>query len=191
VRGLLAGGVALVAAGGAWPLLVALTPASSRPWISGTSDNSIWSLITDYNGLGRLDGQAGGPQGMGGGGGGFGGGGGGGGGGAGGLKMVGGTQSLDELIASTERGVLVTRNWYIRALDPRTASYTGLTRDGTFLVENGKVSKSIKNFRWNESPLLMLDRILAIGRAERVSAGTVMPSLKIADFNFSSISEAV
>src|SRR4051794_38228684 len=64
VRGLAAGGAAMVAAGGAWPLLVALTPAASRPWISGTSDNSIWSLITDYNGLGRLDGQAGGPQGM-------------------------------------------------------------------------------------------------------------------------------
>jgi hypothetical protein len=68
VRGLLAGAAAMVVAGGAWPLLVALTPASSRPWISGTSDNSIWSLIIDYNGLGRLDGQAGGPQGMGGGG---------------------------------------------------------------------------------------------------------------------------
>jgi 4-amino-4-deoxy-L-arabinose transferase-like glycosyltransferase len=63
VRGLLAGGAAMLAAGGAWPLLVALTPASSRPWISGTSDNSIWSLIMDYNGLGRLDGQAGGPAG--------------------------------------------------------------------------------------------------------------------------------
>jgi 4-amino-4-deoxy-L-arabinose transferase-like glycosyltransferase len=72
-RGLLAGGAAMVAVGGAWPLLMALTPADARPWISGTSDNSIWSLILDYNGLGRLDGQAGGPQGMGGGGGPFGG----------------------------------------------------------------------------------------------------------------------
>jgi 4-amino-4-deoxy-L-arabinose transferase-like glycosyltransferase len=63
VRSLLAGGAALVAVGGAWPLLVALTPASSRPWISGTADNSIWSLIFGYNGLGRLDGQAGGPGG--------------------------------------------------------------------------------------------------------------------------------
>ncbi len=72
VKGLLAGGVSMVVAGGAWPLLVALTPASSRPWISGTSDNSIWSLIIGYNGLGRLDGQAGGPGGgMGGGGGGM------------------------------------------------------------------------------------------------------------------------
>src|SRR4051812_25696390 len=62
VRQLLAGGAAMVAVGGAWPLLVALTPAADRPWISGTSDNSIWSLIFGYNGLGRLDGQAGGPQ---------------------------------------------------------------------------------------------------------------------------------
>ncbi|MFL5580046.1 MAG: TldD/PmbA family protein [Gemmatimonadaceae bacterium] len=125
----------------------------------------------------------------GGGAGGFGGGGGGGGGA--GLKMLGGDQTLEQLVASTERGVLVTRNWYIRALDPRTASFTGLTRDGTFLIENGKVSRSIKNFRWNESPLLMLDRVVALGHAERVAAGMVMPSLKIADFNFASISEAV
>ena len=71
-RGLLGGGAAMAVVGGAWPLLMALTPASSRPWISGTSDNSIWSLIFGYNGLGRLDGQAGGPGGggMGGGGGG-------------------------------------------------------------------------------------------------------------------------
>ena len=109
----------------------------------------------------------------------------------GGLKMVGGTQSLDELIASTPRGILVTRNWYIRGLDQRTASYTGLTRDGTFLIENGKIARSVKNFRWNESPLLMLNRVLAVGQAERVSAGMVMPALKIADFNFASISEAV
>jgi len=77
VRQLLAGGAAMVVVGGAWPLLMALTPASSRPWISGTSDNSILSLILDYNGFGRLDGQAGGPAGMGGGPGGGGGGGGG------------------------------------------------------------------------------------------------------------------
>jgi 4-amino-4-deoxy-L-arabinose transferase-like glycosyltransferase len=81
LRQLLAGGAVMVAVGGAWPLLVALTPASSRPWISGTSDNSILSLILNYNGFGRLDGQLGGPQGMGGGGAGGPGGGGGGGGG--------------------------------------------------------------------------------------------------------------
>ncbi|MEA2469798.1 MAG: hypothetical protein QOE38_797, partial [Thermoleophilaceae bacterium] len=68
VKQLLAGGAAMVAVGGAWPLLVALTPASDRPWISGTSDNSIWSLIFGYNGLSRIGGQAGGPQNFGGGG---------------------------------------------------------------------------------------------------------------------------
>ncbi|HWK28536.1 MAG TPA: glycosyltransferase family 39 protein [Solirubrobacter sp.] len=73
VRGVVGFVAALVVVGGAWPLLVALTPAASRPWISGTSDNSIWSLILNYNGLGRLDGQAGGPGGFGGGGGTFGG----------------------------------------------------------------------------------------------------------------------
>jgi 4-amino-4-deoxy-L-arabinose transferase-like glycosyltransferase len=74
LRQLLAGGGAMVAVGGAWPLLVALTPAADRPWISGTADNSIWSLITNYNGVGRISGQSGGPAGTGG----FGGGGGGG-----------------------------------------------------------------------------------------------------------------
>jgi 4-amino-4-deoxy-L-arabinose transferase-like glycosyltransferase len=69
VRQLLAGGAAMVVVGGAWPALVARTPAGARPWVSGTSDNSIWSLIFGYNGFGRLEGQAGGPGAMGGGGG--------------------------------------------------------------------------------------------------------------------------
>jgi len=68
---------------------------------------------------------------------------------------------------------------------------TGLTRDGTFLIENGKVTRPLKNFRWNESPLLMLSRIDEIGRAERVSAGMVMPALRVKDFNFASLSDAV
>ena len=67
LRQLLAGGAAMVLVGGAWPLLVELTPAADRPWISGTSDNSILSLIFEYNGVGRVDGQAGGPGGLGGG----------------------------------------------------------------------------------------------------------------------------
>ncbi|HXT15739.1 MAG TPA: TldD/PmbA family protein [Gemmatimonadaceae bacterium] len=112
------------------------------------------------------------------------------------VKLAGGTQTTEELIASTPRGVLVTRLFYLRQVDPRTVLYTGLTRDGTFLIENGKVSKSIKNFRFNESPLLMLNNLEGLGRAERV-AGTesggdvVMPSLKIRDFNFTSLSDAV
>jgi len=112
------------------------------------------------------------------------------------LKMEGGTQTIDELIAGTTRGILVTRLWYLREVDPRTILYTGLTRDGTFLVENGKITKSLRNFRFNESPLFILNNIEAIGRAERL-AGTeqggdvVMPSLRVRDFNFTSLSEAV
>jgi len=112
------------------------------------------------------------------------------------VKLVGGTQTREELIASTPRGILVTRLWYLRPVDPRTVLYTGLTRDGTFLIENGKISKSIKNLRFNESPLFMLNNLEALGRSERV-AGTeaggdvVMPVLKVRDFNFTSLSDAV
>jgi|SRR5687768_5981977 len=120
-----------------------------------------------------------------------GGGGGFGGGFPGGLKMVGGRKSLDELIAGTERGILVTHFFYIRSLDTRTVMLTGLTRDGTFLIENGKVTRSLKNFRWNESPLFMLNKIEEIGRAEPTAVGQVMPSLRVKDFNFTSLSDAV
>src|SRR5690606_25266806 len=109
---------------------------------------------------------------------------GGGGGGGGGLKFLGGSQTTEELIAGTERGILVTHFFYIRSLDQRTVMLTGLTRDGTFLIENGKITAAVKNFRWNESPLFMLSKIDEIGRAERVSAGQVMPALRIKDFNF-------
>jgi predicted Zn-dependent protease len=112
------------------------------------------------------------------------------------IIMKGGSATVDELVASTERGVLVTRLWYLRQVDPRTILYTGLTRDGTFLVENGKLARSIKNFRFNESPLFMLNNLDLVGRAERL-AGTeaggavVMPALKVRDFNFTSLSDAV
>ncbi|HEY7567938.1 MAG TPA: TldD/PmbA family protein [Gemmatimonadaceae bacterium] len=125
------------------------------------------------------------------GGGGFGGGGGGFGGGGGGLKFVGGTKSTEELIAGCQRGILVTHFFYIRSLDQRTVMLTGLTRDGTFLIENGQVTQSLKNFRWNESPLFLLSKIEEIGRAELTSAGQVMPALRAKDFNFSSLSDAV
>jgi len=112
------------------------------------------------------------------------------------FMMAGGTQSVDDLIKGTTRGILVTRLWYLREVDPRTVLYTGLTRDGTFLVENGKITKSLRNFRFNESPLFLLNNIEALGRPERL-AGTeqggdvVMPSIKARDFNFTSLSEAV
>ncbi|HJR67202.1 MAG TPA: TldD/PmbA family protein [Gemmatimonadaceae bacterium] len=126
-----------------------------------------------------------GVQPTGGGGGGFGGG------LPGGLKMIGGTKTVDELVAGTQRGILVTRFWYIRFLDQRTVMVTGLTRDGTFLIENGKITRPLKNFRWNESPLFMLNKIEELGRAERVEAGRVVPSLRVRDWNFTSLSDAV
>jgi predicted Zn-dependent protease len=108
------------------------------------------------------------------------------------LQMSGGTQTLEQLIAGTERGVLLTHLWYIRAVDQRTLVYTGLTRDGTFLIENGRIARSIKNFRFNDSPLFMLNNLDALGAATRTSNGnSVMPSIRVRDFNFTSLSDAV
>lgn len=118
---------------------------------------------------------------------------GGGGGGFGGpaVKFVGGSQSTEDLIAGTERGILVTHFFYIRPLDQRTVMLTGLTRDGTFLIENGKITRAVKNFRWNESPLILLNKLEELGRAEPVGSGRMMPSLRAKDFNFASLSDAV
>jgi predicted Zn-dependent protease len=107
------------------------------------------------------------------------------------LMVTGGTQSLDEMIASTERAVLVTRFWYIRPVNNRTLLYTGLTRDGTFLVENGKIVRSLRNMRFNESPLFMLDKLDAIGRPVRVGGDVLMPPIRVRDFHFTSLSDAV
>lgn len=132
------------------------------------------------------------------GGGGFGGGGGGGG-VPGGIKMTGGSATLDDLIRSTERGILVTRFWYIRPVDPRTLIYTGLTRDGTFLIENGKVTRPVKNLRFNESPIFMLNNLESMTAAVRVSATeagnpgrpVIVPAIKVRDFAFTSLSDAI
>jgi predicted Zn-dependent protease len=110
---------------------------------------------------------------------------------AGGLALTGGTKSTEEIIAGCSRGILVTHFFYIRSLDPRTVLQTGLTRDGTFLIENGKITRALKNFRWNESPLLMLNRLEDIGRPEPTEAGRLMPALRVRDFNFTSLSDAV
>ena len=104
--------------------------------------------------------------------------------------MAGGDESLEEMIKNTRRGVLVTRLWYIRALDPQTLLYTGLTRDGTFYIENGKIKYPIKNFRFNESPIVMLNNIEALGKPVRIN-GSMVPPMKIRDFTFSSLSDAV
>jgi predicted Zn-dependent protease len=113
-----------------------------------------------------------------------------------GIIMEGGTQSIEDMIKSTERGVLVTRLWYIRAVDPQTLLFTGLTRDGTFYIENGKIKFPIKNFRFNESPVIMLNNLEALGKSERTvsgesARGAMIPPMKIRDFTFSSLSDAI
>lgn len=110
------------------------------------------------------------------------------------LIMVGGDKSTEQLIKETRRGVLVTRTWYIRMVDPQSLLLTGLTRDGTFYIENGKIKYPIKNFRFNESPVIMLNNIEELGRAQRVGmfgSSAMIPALKVRDFTFSSLSDAV
>ncbi len=107
-----------------------------------------------------------------------------------GVIMAGGTSSLDELVKNVKRGILVTRLWYIRPVDPQTLLYTGLTRDGTFYVENGEIKYAVKNFRFNESPVIMLNNVEALGRPQRVNA-SLIPPMVIRDFTFSSLSDAV
>lgn len=116
-----------------------------------------------------------------------------------GFAMSGGSTSVEEMIRSTERGLLVTRLWYIRQVDPRTILFTGLTRDGTFLIENGQITTAVKNLRWNESPVFMLNNLEAMSPPVRVSASesgdvgspVVVPAVKAHDFTFTSLSDAV
>ena len=108
----------------------------------------------------------------------------------GGWIMEGGTQSTADLIKGTAKGILVTRLWYIRAVDPQTLLYTGLTRDGTFYIENGQIKFPVKNFRFNESPVIMLNNLEALGKPVRLN-GNLVPPLKIRDFTFTSLSDAV
>jgi len=112
------------------------------------------------------------------------------------LIMDGSTATTEELIRDTSRGVLVTRTWYIRSVDPQTVLVTGLTRDGTFFIENGQIKHAIKNFRFNESPVIMLNNLDALGRQQRVSGSdagitSLMPVMRIRDFTFTSLSDAV
>ncbi len=113
--------------------------------------------------------------------------------------MQGGTDSLQDMIASTDRGILITRFWYIRGLNPRIISYTGLTRDGTFLIEDGKIARPVTNFRFNQSLAQMLQNVEMLGPSVRVAASEnssvaspiVVPALKLRDFNLSSVSDAI
>jgi predicted Zn-dependent protease len=102
-------------------------------------------------------------------------------------------QTVSEMIASTERGVLVTRLWYIREVDPYEKMLTGMTRDGTFLVEDGKVKRGIRNFRFNESLIHMLLNVEAMSVPLRScgeeSFDMVVPAMKIRDFNFTEVTK--
>jgi predicted Zn-dependent protease len=108
------------------------------------------------------------------------------------------TASLEEMVESTERGVLLTTLWYIREVDPQTLLLTGLTRDGVFLVEGGEVTGAVNNFRFNESPVDLLGRITQASRTERTLprewndwfTRAAMPAVRVPDFNMSSVSPA-
>ncbi|MEU6280723.1 TldD/PmbA family protein [Streptomyces sp. NPDC047028] len=116
------------------------------------------------------------------------------------LILDGGTdRSLQEMVAGTERGLLLTCLWYIREVDPATLLLTGLTRDGVYLVENGEVTGQVNNFRFNESPVDLLGRATEAGRTEKTLprewsdwfTRAAMPALRIPDFNMSSVSQGV
>ncbi|MEW1904125.1 MULTISPECIES: metallopeptidase TldD-related protein [unclassified Streptomyces] len=120
--------------------------------------------------------------------------------GAGNLILDGGGQrSLEEMVSSTERGLLLTCLWYIREVDPATLLLTGLTRDGVYLVENGEVVGEVNNFRFNESPVDLLSRASEAGRTEKTLprewsdwfTRAAMPALRVPDFNMSSVSKGV
>jgi predicted Zn-dependent protease len=114
------------------------------------------------------------------------------------LEVGGGEGSLDDLVRDTERGLLLTCLWYIRVVDPQTLLLTGLTRDGVYLVENGEVTGAVNNFRFNESPVGLLDRFAQASTTVPAFSRewgdyfsrTAMPALRVPDFNMSSVSKA-
>ena len=109
------------------------------------------------------------------------------------IVFAGGESSVAEMIRSTGRGVLVTRFWYIREVDPYRKILTGMTRDGTFLVEDGKIKHGIRNFRFNQSLIDLLSSVELLGRPERSSgeesAPMVVPALKVANFHFTEVTK--
>lgn len=106
------------------------------------------------------------------------------------IVMGGSDRSIEELIAETEKGILVTRAWYVRYVNPRTLEVTGMTRDGTFLIEDGKIAYPVKNLRFNQSLPEMLQNISAVGRVQRCRSG-VIPVCKVENFHFSSVTDSV
>jgi len=107
------------------------------------------------------------------------------------IVIVGGDSSVEQMVASTERGILVTRLWYIREVDPYEKIFTGMTRDGTFLVEGGSVTAGVRNFRFNQSLIEMLSNVEALSAPVRASGeesfDLVAPAMKVRDFNFTEV----
>jgi predicted Zn-dependent protease len=115
------------------------------------------------------------------------------------LVMEGGTMTVDEMIRTTKRGLLVTFFWYIRPVDPMTLLNTGMTRDGLFLIENGEIAGPVQNFRWNESPAVSFNNISGLGQPIPMHTGeaydnpgtALVPPMRLEDFTMTSISPAV
>jgi predicted Zn-dependent protease len=109
------------------------------------------------------------------------------------LVVDGGKTPIEEMIASTDEGLLVTRLWYIREVDPYEKVMTGMTRDGLFQIEKGKISRAAKNFRFNQSVLEMLRNVESLGPARRATGEEafemVVPPMKIRDFHFSEVTK--
>jgi len=107
------------------------------------------------------------------------------------LVIVGNGATVADMVKSTEKGILLTRVWYVRQVDPARKIVTGMTRDGTFLVENGEISRGIKNLRFNVSLLDILKNVVTVGHARRTAGEEgvpqVVPAMKIADFNFTEV----
>ena len=109
------------------------------------------------------------------------------------LVIAGGDASVEKMIASTPRGILVTRLWYIREVEPFAKLMTGMTRDGTFLIQGGEVTTGLRNFRFNQGIVDLLGKVESLGQAVRASGeeafDMVCPAMKVADFNFSEVTK--
>jgi len=109
------------------------------------------------------------------------------------LVLEGGNASVEEMVSATERGILVTRVWYIREVDPYEKVLTGMTRDGTFLIEDGRVVCGIRNFRFNQGMLELLSNVEALGPAVRTAGEEafemVVPAMKVRDFHFTDVTK--
>jgi predicted Zn-dependent protease len=109
------------------------------------------------------------------------------------LVVEGGDSNVDKMIAGLDRGVLVSRVWYVRVVDPETVLLTGMTRDGTFYIENGKIAYPIKNFRFNVSIHELLNNVLALGPAVRTAGEEsdphVVPAMLVDNFNFTEVTK--